>query len=85
MANMKNDIENPVKTTVKAVDGMGGWGLIDMRPSSMDYSNLRTGFFPFLAVQAVTVTFLKQKLYKTLLNRVFEGDFNYIKHSQQKF
>ena len=50
MANMKNDIENPVKTTVKAVDGMGGWGLIDMRPSSMDYSNLRTGFFPFLAV-----------------------------------
>jgi hypothetical protein len=36
MANMKNDIENPAKKTVKTVDGMVGWGQIDNRPSRMD-------------------------------------------------
>jgi len=29
--------------------------------------------------------FFKQKLDKTPLNRVFEGIFNYVKHSQKKF
>ncbi len=49
----------------------------------MDYSNLRTGLFSLSISHHVTVTgtFLKQKLYKTPLNRVFEGDLNNVKHS----
>lgn len=34
--DMKNDIENPPKKTVKTVDGMVGWGQIDNRPSRTD-------------------------------------------------